>query len=228
MPKQKTILVVDDDEEMLKILSKILGAQGLHVMTASGPEEARPMVAQVPHLILTDLHMEPIDGYAFIRELKSSATTKKIPILVLSALNDFQSVKKALALGVTDYVLKPLTAAILTRKIKKVLFHQDFLHWEAAEGEEIVTEIEIEAKVHALGETGHQLLGPFKLTPDIDLNVSVSEFEKLNLNRFPQRASHLLKSYQSGGNFLNDITFIGINEEGSSAVRQFAKKRTHQ
>lgn len=223
--KQKTILVVDDDEDMRKILAKILGAQGMHVLTANGPEEAKSLLSQVPHVILTDLHMEPVDGFQFIRELKSSAATKKTPILVLSALNDFQSVKKALSLGVNDYVLKPLTAPLLVRKIKKVLFHQDFLHWDAAPGEEILSEVSLEASVHSLGETGYQLLGPFKLTPDKDLKVESAEFIALNIDRYPQRGSQLMKTYQRDGRFLNDVTFIGIDESGSAAVRQFIRKK---
>ena len=223
--KQKTILVVDDDEDMRKILAKILGAQGLHVLTASGPEEATPLLAKVPHVILTDLHMEPIDGFQFVRDLKSNPVTKKTPILVLSALIDFQSVKKAVALGVNDYVLKPLDAPLLSRKIKKVLFHQDFLHWDAAAGSEIASEVIIEAKIQSLGETGFQLLGPFKITPDKDLKIECAEFVALNLDRFPQRGSLLLKTYQREGKFLNDMTFIGIGEESSGNIRQFCRKR---
>ncbi len=223
--KSKTILVVDDDEDMRKILAKILGAQGLHVLTASGPEEAKPLLAQIPHVILTDLHMEPVDGFQFIRDLRSSAMTKKTPILVLSALNDFKSVKKALGLGVNDYVLKPLSSPLLVRKVKKVLFHQDFLHWEAAPGEEIESEISIEAKIHSLGETGYQLLGPFKITPDKEIKIENAEFIAMNVDQLPQRGSHLLKSYQSNGNFLNDVTFIGVGESHSGHIRQFCRKR---
>jgi len=223
--KSKTILVVDDDEDMRKILAKILGAQGLHVLTAESPDEASSLLEKVPHVILTDLHMEPVDGFQFIRTLKSNPVTRKTPILVLSALNDFQSVKKAIALGVNDYVLKPLDAPLLMRKIKKVLFHQDFLHWDATPRTEIPSEVIIDAKIQSLGETGYQLLGPFKITPDKDLKVESAEFISLNIDRLPQRGSHLLKTYQQGGNFLNDVTFIGISEEGSGAIRQFTRKR---
>ncbi len=225
--KQKTILVVDDDEDMLKILSKILGAQGMHVLTASGPQEAMKLLDQVPHVILTDLHMEPVDGFQFIRDVRVHSSTKKTPILVLSALNDFHSVKKAIALGVNDYVLKPLTGPILVRKIKKVLFHQDFLQWDSTPETEIEAEIEVEAQIQTLGETGYQILGPFKITPDMEIKIKSDDFKKLNLERFPQRASRLLKTYQSGGRFLNDVTFVGIDEEGSGNIRQFCKKRGH-
>lgn len=224
--RTKTILIVDDDEDMRKILTKILSAQGMNVLIAEGPEEAKTYLAQVPHVIITDLHMEPVNGFQFIKDLKSSPQTRKTPILVLSALNDFQSVKKAIALGVNDYVLKPLNAGLLIRKIKKVLFHQDFLHWDAGDGEAIETEIVIDAQVTTLGESGYQLLGPFKITPDRDVSIECDDFAELKVGRFPQRGSHLMKTYQQGGRFLNDVTFIGIDEESSNLIRQFVRQRS--
>lgn len=224
--RAKTILIVDDDEDIRKILTKILSSQGINVLIAEGPEEAKKYLSQFPHVIITDLHMEPVDGFHFIRELRLNPQTKKTPILVLSALNDFQSVKKAIALGVDDYILKPLSGPLLVRKIKKVLFHQDFLHWEAAAGEEVETEIVIEAQVPFLGESGFQLLGPFKITPDKDLVIESAEFQRLKVNRFPQRGSHRMKSYQREGKFLNDMTFIGIDEESSQLIRQFTRQRS--
>lgn len=223
--RTKTILIVDDDEDIRKILTKILSAQGINVLIAEGPEEAKKYLSHVPHVIITDLHMEPVDGFQFIRDLKSSSATKSTPILVLSALNDFASVKKAIALGVNDYIIKPLNAPLLTRKIKKVMFHQDFLSWEAAPGEAIETEIVIDAQVATLGESGYQLQGPFKITPDKDIAIESAEFAAMKLERFPHRGSQLRKSYQQGGRFINDITFIAIDEESSSFIRQFVRQR---
>lgn len=224
--RAKTILVVDDDEDIRKILAKLLGAQGFHVLSAEGPDEARTLLSQVPHVILTDLHMEPVDGFQFIRDLRGNPATKKTPLLVLSALNDFPSVKKAIALGVNDYILKPVVAPLLIRKIKKVLFHQDFLHWDAPPGEEIDGEIVVDAKITSLGETGYQITGPFKLTPEKDLIVEAADFQQMELSRFPQRASQLMKTYQKDGKFQNDITFIGIDEAGSSGIRLYIRKRS--
>lgn len=227
--KTKTVLIVDDDEDIRKILVKILSAQGMTVWAAEGPEEAKGLLSNCPHVIISDLHMEPVDGFQFIRELRGSQQTKKTPILVLSALNDFSSVKKAIALGVNDYVIKPVSTPLLIRKLKKVLFHQDFLHWDAGpEDQPVETEISIPADIPTLGESGFQLRGPFKLTAGKNIKLECPEFPKLGVDRFPMRASHLMKTYQESGKFLNDVTFIGVDEASSSLVRQFVRERSRQ
>lgn len=223
--KQKTILVVDDDGDMLKLLNKVLSAAGFHVLLASNPEDGRKILqTEAPHVILSDLHMEPENGFSFIQSIRSQKQFKSIPILVLSALNDFSSVKKAIALGVSDYVIKPLQAPMLLRKLRKALLNKDFVRWDVPEGEEPVIEIAFEANVSAIGETGCHLKGPFKITSGKEVKIESPDFAAMDLDKVHHRASNFLKIYQAGG-FVNDITFVGINENIASKVRQFAAKR---
>jgi DNA-binding response OmpR family regulator len=223
--KQKTILVVDDDEDMLKLLNKILSAAGFKVLLASNPADGRKILdSEVPHVVLSDLHMEPENGFSFIQSIRSQKQFNPIPILVLSALNDFQSVKKAIALGVSDYVIKPLQAPMLLRKLRKALLNKDFIKWDVPVGEEPVVEISFDAQVSSIGETGCHLKGPFKITSGKEVKILCPEFIALELDRVHHRASNFLKIYQAGG-FVNDITFVGISENTASKIRQFSAKR---
>ncbi len=224
--KQKTILVVDDDIDMLKLLSKILTAAGFKVLIADNPADGRKILAtEAPHIILSDLHMEPENGYQFIQSIRSQKQYSTIPILVLSALNDFQSVKKAIALGVSDYVIKPLQSPMLLRKLRKALLNKDFVKWEPALGEEILLETSISADVSSIGETGCHLKGPFKITAGKVIKVLSPEFATLDLDKLLLRSSNMIKTYESAGNFINDITFIGVSETTSSKIRQLMNKR---
>lgn len=109
MSKIKTILAVDDDGDILKILQRILVGAGFDVMLAQSPEEARKILSErIPHLILTDLNMAPESGQSFISGIRKQKKYDDIPIIVLSAVNEFNSVKSVLGLGVADYVIKPL------------------------------------------------------------------------------------------------------------------------
>lgn len=223
--KQKTILIVDDDGDMLKLLNKVLTAAGFHVLMASSPEEGRKILStEPPHVILSDLHMEPENGFSFIQSIRAQKQFNTIPILVLSALNDFNSVKKAIALGVNDYVIKPLQAPMLLRKLRKALLNKDFVRWDAPVGQEPVVEIAFDAQVSSIGETGCYLKGPFKITSGKEIKIEASEFITMDLDKVHHRASNFLKVYQAGG-FLNDITFVGINETSASKIRQFSAKR---
>lgn len=225
--KLKTILVVDDDEDMLKLLNKVLTAAGFKVLIASNPKDGRKILSsEVPHVILSDLHMEPENGFSFIQSIRSQKQFDTIPVLVLSALNDFQSVKKAIALGVNDYVIKPLQAPMLLRKLRKALLNKDFVKWEVPEGQEPIVEIAFDSIVSSIGETGCHLKGPFKITSGKEVKILCPEFISLELDKVHHRASNFLKVYQAGG-FVNDITFVGISENAASKIRQFSAKRKH-
>ena len=223
--KQKMVLIVDDDEDIRKLLNKILTSAGFTVLQAASPEEGRIILAEnPPHLIMTDLHMEPEDGFAFIRSIKMNKQYAHLPILVLSALNDFSSVKKAIALGVTDYVIKPLQAQMLLRKIRKALLNKDFIKWQPPYGLEPQMTGEFPATAVAIGETGYSLAAHFKLTPHKEIKPDISVFEEMGINEITQRSSVVVKSH-SGGLFLNDITLLGISENSAHKIRQYLTKK---
>lgn len=222
----KTILIVDDDEDILKLVNKILTAAGFNVLMATSPSMGRDIIEkEAPHLILSDLHMEPEDGFQFIQSIRTQKQYSSIPMLVLSSLNDFNSVKKAIALGINDYSIKPLQPSMLIRKIKKALLNKDFVKWDVPAAEQVEFNIEVPATITALGETGYTLQGPFKLAEGKEIQVSSPELTELGLSTFPQRVSSMVKTYQSGGNFNNDVTFIGVNETASSKIRKFVTKK---
>jgi DNA-binding response OmpR family regulator len=224
--KQKTILVVDDDEDMLKLLNKVLVAAGFKVLQATNPDDGRKLLHdEAPHVILSDLHMEPENGFLFIQSIRIQRQYDTVPILVLSALNDFKSVKKAIALGITDYVIKPLQASMLIRKLRKALLNKDFMKWEIPEDKHIPVQVSIESNVSALGEAGCYLAGPFKITPGKEVKINSVEFKALDLDKIHHRASPVLRTFQSNGLFVNDITFVGISEATSSKIRTFMTTR---
>ncbi len=222
--KQKTILIVDDDIEMINLLKKILVGAGHRVLSALSPQEARPLLGEIPHVIITDLHMEPENGFQFIQELRSQKIYTPIPILVLSALNDFESVKKAIALGVSDYVIKPLQPPVLLRKLKKVM-KNDFIQWDAPVKSAPTIDTEVECTVIELGESGYVIQGPFKLINGQDVRIKCESFHDLGVLNLPQKVTPGLKQYVKGGDFKNEVTFVGVNEATGTKIRQFLLKR---
>lgn len=102
------ILIVDDTPDNLRLLSKILTEQGYEVGKAlNGQMALKAVQASPPDLILLDINMPQMDGYEVCERLKANDQTKKIPVIFLSALNEWLDKAKAFRAGGVGYVTKP-------------------------------------------------------------------------------------------------------------------------
>ena len=120
MPKK--ILVVDDEPDILRIVTFRLEKTGYEVITAINGQEALDLIEKdKPDLILLDLRLPIIDGYEVCRHLKGDKELKKIPVILLtaSAVRDVE--KKAKELNAEAYITKPFEPTELLKKIKKFL-----------------------------------------------------------------------------------------------------------
>jgi two-component system, OmpR family, alkaline phosphatase synthesis response regulator PhoP len=121
MPKEK-ILVVDDEEDILELITFNLAREGYIVFTADNGEKALKIAtSEMPEMIVLDLMLPGIDGLEVSRILKSRANTKAIPIIMLSAKGDESDIISGLELGADDYVTKPFSPKILIARIRAVL-----------------------------------------------------------------------------------------------------------
>ena len=117
MPKR--ILVVDDEERLCSLLRTYLTQEGFSVVTASGGREALRLARQEsPDLIVLDVMMPEMDGYAFIREYKRR---QDAPIILLTARVEEADTVLGLELGADDYVTKPFSPRVLVARIRAVL-----------------------------------------------------------------------------------------------------------
>jgi CheY-like chemotaxis protein len=119
MPKNKTILVVEDEPILLRALNIELLNAGFEVLVASDGEAGLKMIkANKPDLVLLDLLMPKMDGYAVLEAVKKDPKTKKIPIVVLSNFGEAENIQRAKKLGALDYYIKSSTdLSQLTKKI---------------------------------------------------------------------------------------------------------------
>jgi Response regulator containing a CheY-like receiver domain and a GGDEF domain len=105
------ILVVDDVPENLQLLSTILTEQGYEVRRVINGKLALSVAhSDPPDLILLDIMMPDLNGYEVCQQLKASETTREIPVIFLSALNDVLDKVKAFSVGGADYITKPVQA----------------------------------------------------------------------------------------------------------------------
>lgn len=113
------ILVVDDEPDILKILTHRLGKEGFEVITASDGEEALDKFDQeAPQLIVLDLMLPKLDGFEVCRLIRQKSN---VPIIILSARGDELDKLIGFRMGVDDYQTKPFSPAELALRIKAVL-----------------------------------------------------------------------------------------------------------
>jgi len=120
--ESETILIVDDNESSLKLLTDLVEASGYSVLQAQYGEMAL-LIAQSkrPDLILLDIRMTGMDGYEVCRRLKLDSVTSGTPIIFLSALDDIEAKLKGFKSGASDYISKPYQADEVLARIKTQL-----------------------------------------------------------------------------------------------------------
>ncbi len=102
------ILIVDDKPENLRLLSQMLAEQGYKVRAVTSGSRAMAAVrTALPDLILLDIRMPHMDGFATCEQLKAEAQTRDIPVIFISALDEIHDKVKAFAVGGIDYIIKP-------------------------------------------------------------------------------------------------------------------------
>jgi CheY-like chemotaxis protein len=108
------ILAVDDNRMNRLKLVRMLGKEGYDVEQAEGGREALTMLrSRVFDLVLLDILMPEVDGFQVLREMKDDVALRDIPVIVVSAVEEMNSVNECLELGAVDYLSKPVDAELL-------------------------------------------------------------------------------------------------------------------
>lgn len=117
------VLIIEDDPLIVKIYSTRLRADGYEVISAENGEDGlRLFNAQKPDLVVTDVMMPKVDGFGVLAKIRESETSKNIPVLMYSNLAQEDEMKRAIQMGVTEFIIKANISPIeMIDKIKKYL-----------------------------------------------------------------------------------------------------------
>ncbi|MFA4835292.1 MAG: response regulator [Dehalococcoidia bacterium] len=119
MKKERRILVIDDDEEILEMLRRFLELEGYNVITASDGEAGLALLEeQVTDLVLLDIMMPGLDGFKVLDRIRKRSN---VPVIMLTAKGDALTVHKTIEIGADDYVRKPFSTKELLARIKAKL-----------------------------------------------------------------------------------------------------------
>ncbi|MEM1250461.1 MAG: sigma-54 dependent transcriptional regulator [Acidobacteriota bacterium] len=118
-----SILVVDDDEFMLATAREVLESQGFKTFQAtSGEEGIRLFTREQPDVVLLDVRMPGLDGYATCRRIRELPEGEFTPILMATGLDDLESIETAYEAGATDFEMKPLQWTVVAHRIGYMLY----------------------------------------------------------------------------------------------------------
>ncbi|GAB3020354.1 hypothetical protein GCM10027051_26970 [Niabella terrae] len=125
--KKRTILIVDDHEEMLFLLEDALKQDYEIISTGNGQEALSLLGHHQIHLIISDVMMPVLDGFEFCQILKSDVDFSHIPVILLTAKNTLNSKITGLNVGADVYIEKPFSMDFLKAQIQSILINRDKL-----------------------------------------------------------------------------------------------------
>jgi two-component system sensor histidine kinase/response regulator len=116
------VLIVDDELFNIDYLQQELEEGNYDLVTAyNGTEAVEKIKQERPDLVLLDLMMPVMDGFAVLRQVKADPDLRDIPVIIISAANNSRSVVKGIKLGAEDYITKPIDERLLLQKVKEYL-----------------------------------------------------------------------------------------------------------
>ncbi len=116
------ILVVDDDPQVRMVLRYVLRQGGFEVLEAGdGPDALAHVATGRPDLVLLDLMMPQVNGFAICAALRANPATRHVPVIVLTARTDEDSRLLSLSAGADDYLVKPVPPTELVDRIRETL-----------------------------------------------------------------------------------------------------------
>ena len=118
--KRKTILIVDDEHELLMMIKSMFESAGYSqiITAASGKEALQSISRKMPDMVITDIMMSGMDGFALLQEIRA---VSKIPVLMLTARGEAEDRVSGFELGADDYLVKPFLAKELLLRVEAIL-----------------------------------------------------------------------------------------------------------
>ncbi len=144
---QKTILIVDDEKDIVEMLKYNLEKEGYKVLTARDGRKALEQASHLPDLVLLDVMMPEMDGWEVCKQLKRDPRTAEIRVLFLTAKGTEFDEVLGLELGADDYLVKPIPVRTLLARVKASLRRREVSARDVSAVDEIIRINELEINV---------------------------------------------------------------------------------
>ena len=177
-PQSATLLVVDDAPETLSVLSELLLPHYRVRVATSGTEGLRlANLVPRPDLILLDVMMPVMDGYAVLAQLRASEITREISVIFLTALAEAEDIERGLKLGAADYITKPCSPIVVMARVQTQLEAKQARDWIKTQNTLLEAEV-----ARRMAEN------------DLTQRASIQALAHLAEIRDPETGNHLLRT----------------------------------
>lgn len=117
--QRKKVLIVDDENSMVSVLQRHVSNAGYAVETAANGQDALEKIkTEMPDLVLLDLVMPGINGFETCRRIRGDENTKKLPVLIITALRSESDSAAAAACGANEMIVKPIDGEFLAKRLR--------------------------------------------------------------------------------------------------------------
>ncbi len=244
----KKILTVEDAPNIRKLIVYNLKRAGYEVIEAEDGKAAVRVLQQfVPDLIILDIRMPEMDGFALLELMRKYPKAAAIPVIMLTALSTAADLDRALQLGVVDYLVKPLDPTLLLAKVESVLSRETLStvnatpaavgEWRGPNRRQFVR-----GSIHGVsmaplpGGTGVNIgeggLSWLTKTPPANGEIVTIDapvfFNAVGIADGPLRVRVVFLHNLHDGYFRVGSTFIGLPENARNAVRRYVLERQNR
>ncbi len=221
-PGRGMLLVVDDDAANRDVLSRRLRNQGYDVVTVSNGHDALRLMHETAFdLVLLDILMPDMDGYAVLGQVKADEQLQHIPVIMISALSEVQSVVRCIAAGAEDYLAKPFDPTLLRARIGASLEKKRGRDRETALFDQLQSNYKTLQSVEKLRDDMRNMIVHDLRTPLTAMIVGVEMLEKYGELNPTQR--EMMTIAVGGGNTLlgmiNDLLDVEKMESGATQLK---------
>lgn len=216
------ILIVDDNEGVLKLASAVLKARDHAVVACLDPRDGLEHL-QKEHfdLVMTDILMPGgVNGFDFVRTIRGQAGFENLPVIFLTGLRDKRDIEKAVMAGGDDYIIKPIDPDILTSKVdsllkKKPVRGEGFVQVSLKEP----ASWDVSTEILQVSELGLTLWSMLPAPVGAKLKIQSPFFEKIEISPPWLRVASCQPVTGEENKFHLELHFVGVGEADLSRIR---------
>ena len=219
------ILVVDDDQDILKMAEKILVTAGHTVFVAEDALRAIDWLNNLTFdLLLSDANMPHYTGFDLINTIRNNPRYKDLSIAMLTGLRERKDVERALKMGVDDYIVKPLDPMLLVQKVNSLFERKPAqkyaeVHLSPAQGKAI---LQRKIVVESISEMGIVILTEEAVKAGQILDMKAEIFKTLDIEAPPLKVLRVEVDSKTG-QYRSQLLFLGAREAMLQKIRKWRR-----